>query len=837
MRIMIGYLLRNLWEKKGRTFLILLSVSLVAALFFASSAIGTTFTEIIMNRIQQQIGTADLIITAGEHAVSPLLTPQAAVKVPGVGAVMPQRSDSAAFRSSWRSRKTYTVTGVPLADAEKMHLFALADPDAPPSGSAVDTFEGMKAIISKRFASESGLAPGSRFTLELAGGPKRFEVHAVCANGMFTDKGEDLPVVVPVETLAMQQGGRGGAPMLWVAASDKSAPSIAALRESLKQAYPGCEVEQPVDPVLIATELEELTIPFLLMTALVSFMSIFIIYSSFRVIAQERLPVIGTFRSIGATKRMANGILLGESVLYGVLGGGLGILLGQLVLRLLTGIMIATMSSGGLDLSVRFTTGQALTAFLFALALCFFSSLAPILKVSGLPVKDVILNTVEKAGKKGWGRRAAGVVLLVAAFLLPGSDRGPADMILSLSGMCCGLAATILLVPLLTQGLVFVLKHPFSLVFGHVGMLAAKNLRENRNLLNNIVMLAIGISSLLMINTISASVADEVGNVYSRCRYDLSMYCAGMDRSTEQRLIAQDGVSDVLGMYEMYNVEIGGSGRKVGLVQGYGDRTFFDYNDYELSKEAERALDGFNDARNLLLTPSMMKTHHLVTGDMVTLRFSGRDRDYRVVGTISTLMQNGSVAVIPARYMRMDAGMSAYSSFLIRASKDPDALVASLGQVFERQYPYIQTLESQAEQNRTSNEGLFMLLRSFSLLAMGIGVIGIVNNLVVGFIQRQRVFAMMRSVGMAKRQMTVMLLLESFTGGIVGGLIGSGSGLLLLFGCASLLETIDLPVRLTVHPDQIVAMVAGGMAIMLLASVSPVMKGAKMKLVESLKYE
>ena len=643
MRIMIGYLLRNLWEKKGRTLLILLSVSLVAALFFASSAIGTTFTDIIVNRIQLQTGTADLIITAGSRSATTLLAPQAAGKVPGVAAVIMQRRDNAVFRSSWKSRKTIPVTGISLADAEEMHLFEVG---ADTAGTA---FEGMRAIISERFASGNALVPGSRFTLELAGGPKRFVVHAVCSNGLFTDTGEDLPIVVPFDTLAMLQGGRGNAPMLWIVAADEADASLATIRERLKQAYPGCEVERPVDPVQIAAELEQLTIPFLLMTALVSFMSIFIIYSTFRVIAQERLPVIGTFRSIGATKRMSDGILLGESVLYGVFGGAAGIFLGQVVLRILTGIMIATMTTGGLTLSVRFTPGQALRAFLFALALSYFSSLAPILKVSGLPVKDVILNTVEKAGRKGWARCAAGLVVLVAAFLLPGADRGPADMVLSLSGMCCGLAATILLVPTLTQGIVFIMKHLFAFVFGNVGMLAAKNLSENRNLLNNIVMLAIGISSLLMINTISASVADEVGNVYSRCRYDLSMYCAGMDRSTEQRLMAQDGVSDVLGMYEMYSVEVVGSGKRVGLVQGYVDRTFFDYNDYDMSVETERALDGFNDARNVLLTPSLMKAHRLRTGDMVTLRFSGRDRAYRLVGTINTMMQNGSLAVIPAK--------------------------------------------------------------------------------------------------------------------------------------------------------------------------------------------
>ncbi|MHB1393520.1 MAG: ABC transporter permease [Clostridia bacterium] len=41
------------------------------------------------------------------------------------------------------------------------------------------------------------------------------------------------------------------------------------------------------------------------------------------------------------------------------------------------------------------------------------------------------------------------------------------------------------------------------MLFGNEGILAAKNLRENKSVLNNISLLAMGISALLIINTIS----------------------------------------------------------------------------------------------------------------------------------------------------------------------------------------------------------------------------------------------------------------------------------------------------------------------------------------------
>ena len=69
------------------------------------------------------------------------------------------------------------------------------------------------------------------------------------------------------------------------------------------------------------------TICFALLT-IVILLSAVIISSSFKLIIVERMPVIGTFFSQGATKKNIIFVLLTESSLFGILGGVLAFLIG-----------------------------------------------------------------------------------------------------------------------------------------------------------------------------------------------------------------------------------------------------------------------------------------------------------------------------------------------------------------------------------------------------------------------------------------------------------------------------------------------------------------------------
>jgi len=829
VKVMIGYLLKNLWEKKGRTLLLLLSVSLVAALFFASSAIGLTFSDIFMNRVRQVIGNADLTVTREAGSAGKSLTVHPALNVDGLEYVIPQSGGVATFKKSWKESKQLAITGISLEDASRMQLFTV-------NSRMSDTqFDGMKVILAQKFADENGLAVGDTVSLVFQNSPMKFKVFGVCDNGFFTESGLTANAVFPQETIASLSGEKGTATSIWIKVI--SGASVSDAKTALEKAYPGFKVSEPFDMGAMMSQLDSLTMPFMMMTILVAFMSIFIIYSSFRVIAAERLPVIGTFRSIGATRKMTDVILLGESMLYGVVGGGIGLGLGLIVLRVIAQGMTSSMLSTDFAVSVKYTPGHLIGAFLFALVICFASSIVPILKVSRLPVKDIILNTMEKTKKRGNIRYVLGILLIACAVFLPGSVRGPASLAFSMAGMLSGMIATILLVPLLTRLLVFLLERVFTVVFGNVGGLATKSLRENQNVLNNIVMLAIGISTLLLINTISGNVATEVGNVYSRFHFDIWAEAASMDRVMEQRILAADGIEDAYGLYTSYNVQVGKTGKSITELDGIDRNRYFDYFDYDVPAETKAVLPLLEDGRNIILTTSLAKGFNVGIGDSITLKLNERDRSYKVVGLFDCLMNNGSIALISERYFKLDTGITAYGRFNIRTSKDAADVQKSLETLLERYFPSIITIREMERQNRVANDGMFVLLKSFSVLAMLIGLIGVVNNLLVGFIQRRRFFAMMRSVGMEKKQLRTMIFLEAATGGIVGGLIGSGSGFVLIGACSHVLTDINLPIRLSMDPSQVLLMVAGGMLTMLVASLSPVVKGSKMKLVDALKYE
>ena len=149
------------------------------------------------------------------------------------------------------------------------------------------------------------------------------------------------------------------------------------------------------------------------MTSMVLFISIFIIYSTFKVTTVERLPVIGTFRSIGATRKMTDTILIGESLTYGVIGGILGDILGVGFLYIIASVMAADPYIGGkINVNIDISMSNFLASFILAVLVALISSWIPIKRASKIPIKDLVLNTTEaKSRKKGY-RIIIGIIFI-----------------------------------------------------------------------------------------------------------------------------------------------------------------------------------------------------------------------------------------------------------------------------------------------------------------------------------------------------------------------------------------------------------------------------------------
>lgn len=832
MGIVVKFILKNIYEKKFRTFLIIISIMLSTALFFASNGMQGTVVKMYTDRMMQYYGKSDIIIHSNEKSPSSFFSAGALEGHTGrldfaAGLIQ----GSATYKPSRSKTVNLQLMAVGLDELQKVNPVLFY------SSSALEPFEGNKVILSKNTADKYGLKEGGTIELDIRGTPVRFTIAALAQpGGLFMDESQSVYAVMPLETLASMYDAKGRVSLISIKVKDpEQKPEII---KELSEVYRRYTVREPFSVEELTQQASAYTGPFMLMTVIVMLMSVFIIYTSFKVVTMERLPVIGTFRSIGATRKTTDSVLLAESLIYGVIGGILGCVLGLGILYVMS-YFSRPVGVAGVQATVAFSPWHMVAAFLVAVVLSFISCILPILKISKIPVRDIVLNVMQKAVKRSFVRLGAGLAMLAASIIIPYFV--PASLALPLGSLCMllSVAAAVMLVPFITAIFVKAFERLYTFIFGNIGVLAAKNLRENRNILNNISLLAIGISSLLMINTISSSVVKEVANVYRTANFEIWMgYVWQGDRNLEGILHQVEGVTGTYGSHGVYDVELEGlNGGRIMFVQGIDAAKYRDYWDTDFIGDETMLFSELDKGRNLILSDTLQEKYGLKAGDTLTLRLRQTPREYRIIGFMNTLMYNGSIALISENNMRMDTGDRFYQEIYIKTSGDP----AKVAEALEKQLaqrPHSLTTVSQMEiENRKSNDNLFVILKGFSLMTLVIGVFGILNNLIISFIERRRSLAMLRSIGMSRRQTLGMIFIEALSGGLVGGAAGVGAGYLLLLGIPYVLKAMDLSVPLHLPLETIPVYLAAGILITVAASVSPALRSSRMNIVEAIKYE
>ncbi|HRS22235.1 MAG TPA: ABC transporter permease, partial [Clostridia bacterium] len=78
MSVILKFTIRNIKEKKFRTFLILFSIMISSALFFASGAMSGSVAQMLVDRMRSSVGASEIIIHANEKSPSEYMTTSAA---------------------------------------------------------------------------------------------------------------------------------------------------------------------------------------------------------------------------------------------------------------------------------------------------------------------------------------------------------------------------------------------------------------------------------------------------------------------------------------------------------------------------------------------------------------------------------------------------------------------------------------------------------------------------------------------------------------------------------------------------------------------------------------
>ena len=825
MSIIFKYVWRNILEKKLRTTLILFSIAMSAALLFASLAIGDTLSDLYTKMITSASGQTELVIRPGKHSDSEFVEPRLAAQLKdhvayafgayiGMGTYSPTEDQTV----------TVELKGYNIKELEQFNPFELLTP------LALDSFKGKSIIINSSAAKKYGMEVEDLLQIKINGENHWFRIAAIAApKGPFYENGRTFNTVVPKEILASLNGGRSKSNAIFVKLIDKNKTeeAITALSEvyrkaDVKEAYTKSELKKYVNQV---------TMPFLMMTTVVLFMSIFIIYTSFKVITLERLPVIGTFRSIGSSRKETDFVLVAEAMAYGLFGGLVGMAIGFGILAM----MAYTLRNGDTsDMTLIWKWYQIAAGMLLALGISFVSAIIPIVQVAKISVKDIVLNNYEHAHKEHKWKRPLGYFLLLFGVIAP--PLAPIEIVV---GVCFAsfisvcFSATIIM-PVFSKWVVKIFQPVFNKSFGNIGILAVKNIMDNKSILTNITLLSIGMSGILMIQTVSDSVQYEVGKAYKDYNFEIWCNVSEANNTIAQSIRSTTGVKDIMPTYAVYQVEVANTNNKrLSSIRGIDTTKYADFYNAPIDGVL---LEQLESGRNIILGDVNRVTLGVALGDTIVFKTASGERPYKIIGFVKTLIDNGKFGLVSAKHIKMDFGVSKFDDIYIKAD-DPDAVAERLKIKLNQKDPYVETKDNLERLNSTSNSQIFTILSGFSGLAMVIGVFGVLNNLLISFIQRRRSIAVFKSVGMSQKQVFQMVMIEAAASGLIGGIGGIILALIFLYIIPFLLPAMAGPIPIHYNPGIFVLAMVVGMGITFIATVGPGMKSSKLNIIDAIKYE
>ncbi len=829
MKIIFKFILTSIREKKFRTFLLLFAITLSSALFFASNALNMTMQDMYVEVMKKYYGSSTIIINRGPES-NWYLSTQKAESHPdrleyAIGAV----DGSAQFKPNSDESVVFSLRGFTLDDLRTFSRVSISE------SGGLDPFAGRKIIVSSITADRYGWELGDVVKLEVQGEARRFSVAGIALPTGVFQAGFDRndTIIVPRDYLASLYGIRGKA--LTIYARTRTDADIPEMIRTLRNEYPRYSVRQPIEPAEREQFVGFIRTPLLLMSIMIIFMSIFIVYSTFRVITVERLPIIGTFRSIGAARKTTDLVLIVESLVYGVASGLAGLILGIGILAVMTGLMAYIPWAGfTMKIEIHFTALHLLTAFLVAVAVSLAGAIVPIVKTSRIPVKDIVLNSVEHKSMHKILRIVLGSVLLAFSLAVP--PLAPKALALPVNSACLlsSMAAMIALVPALTSLLVGVLKRFYLMVFGNEGVLAAKNLRENKNILNNISLLSLSISSLILIFTISFSAITAIVGFYTDARFGIWMWANMADRTLEPSLRAVPGVADITHTFSVRDARIGLGENRINLISGIDTRDYLEFWDFGIPPELLSRLD---DGRNILMTEVLKEKLEVKIGQILTLELKNGRKKYEVIGFFASTRNGGNYAIVSEKYLKADADLQYYDEIYVKTDKPPAETASALKSKLARRWPWISTIDEMKANELKSNSQLMTLLQGFAIMTLVMGLFGVFNNYIISFVERKRHLAIFRSVGMSRKQIVRMMLMEALSGGLIGGIAGTAGGAVSLFIGGYLLRSMDANVDMLVSPAVLVLCMAASLVVSLAASLSPALKSGRLNIIEAIKYE
>ncbi len=836
-----SYAWRSLAARPLRSFLTAAGIALGVAVLFAALATNAGIEAAADRTVRDLLGRADLRVEAfAERGLSPASL-QAIAAAPGVAvaaATLEQRTYLAAdpTEPDALGAAPVTVLGIDPATDPAIHDLSLS------AGSSLAADAGPSALVTERFARETGVGIGRRLSLNGAGAPLDVTVVGILAGDGPPVRVDGRTLIVPLALARTLFGTDGASRVDLRLAPGATVDGVSAELERRLTAEPYV-LSGPAD---LAASLRASTADFEATTALIAALALFggafLIFNTLSMTVAERAREMGLLRAAGATRRQVNGSVAIQALVLGLGGSALGVALGAGLAALVAADVRANalVPIDGPPVSAA----AVAVSFVVGLAVTLAAAVEPAVRAGRIPPIEALRPS---PGGRAVRARLRWLVVVFAAVGLAGlllrpAGTGTAGLVRWLAVFGVLLGAT-LATPFLLRPLGWLAGLPFRLVAPAAERLTRGSLVRDRSRTTLTVgALTVGLALIVALGGVAQdarrAATGWIAGVVPGDVVATSVRPVALDEGVADELAAVPGVARVSPI-ATFQAALRGVRLDAAAVVGAdlladGRLTF-------VEGDRTAALHAIDEGGSAIVPESVARRLGLRVGD--ELRFpvgGGRTVALRIVGIVERTIpgRTGETVMVGWGDATDGFGVAGADAFAVRyapgaaATAGPALEAVARGLALEPS-----SLERIAGAVDDALGRVFGLFDALALIAVAVAFLGIVNTLTMNVVERVRELGVLRAAGMTRRQVWRMVVVEAGILGGVGAILGCATGVVVgqvMVGLAA-----GGALRVAFDPDwrTIAAALVFGVAASMLAAAWPARLASRMEIVRAVQVE
>jgi len=852
--------LPHLLLRKAQTLMAVSGICLGVAAIVSIGIVNKSVIRSFEESFTQVTGRAGLQITGAQSGFPEELIEKVRA-VPGVEYAVPAIETNGLLAAG--KERSIMILGVDVLVDTQVRSYSLSGESADIPDPLLFLAKPDSILITRTMAEREQISLDQKIQVQTVQGIRTFRVRGILnPEGPAKAMGGNL-AVMDIYAAQMAFGKEGRIDRIDV--SLIRGEDVETVRRRIMEALPqGYSIDTPAGRTRqMETMLSKFQNGFNLISFLAIFVGMYLIYNAVSISVVNRRKEIGILRALGTTRGQILTLFLGETLLISLVASILGVGVGLLLAKTLVGAFGKVISDTYVQTRVTeihvtwaYPTLGVVSGIVASLIAAFFpartsSLISPVSAIRSVPYAENGPLTMRRLNITA----TLSILLSLALFTLyhqSGATSCTRSTAVLFTGQLLLMIGISLLTPIFLKGFVTAFNRLLSPRMGVTGRLAGLNL--GKNITRNAVAVAavffgisVFVSTAGFVNSIKESAIAWLDSVV---RADIIVTSGHPSSSTNAQTVPMpigmgrelESVPGVLSADPWRKVYLSYRDKRV-LLSTIDVARRTEYSRFmvvqAVSKDGMKMLPRRD---TVMVSEPFASLFGVKPGDVIALPTPSGPVRFVVAGVVvDYLYDSGTIVMDINTYQRHWGDMLA-DSFSIRirpgekVTEVRDRIQGRFGT--DRKIFVLPALEFKNEIRKVL-DGMFIFNYALNVITLTIACLGIIVTLFASVLERMREIGTLRSIGMLRRQIAGVVVLESVLMGLAGGILGCGAGI--IAGWVNLegffRASYGSAGKYFVPYGSIFWALLMAAALSALAGMIPARRAAKTNIVEALSYE